>query len=440
MMSASIQTSRPDYADRAALSGFVPPAVLFAIIILCYAWDAPGIVFYGNIGFSNTSVTAGGDVARQACFVLLFAAIAASGISAGGVDFLRSIPQLFWPILGWMWLSLAWAIDPSIAFRRLTFTTIVILSIAYAIEQMTYRQVIRLLLAALALILVLDWLAVALFPLAVHQTGELDPSLVGNWRGIHNHKNEAGAFCAIALILFAHEAHRVRSTMTGPALIALTSVFLYQTHSKTSGGFVFAALLIGAAAHLAYNNPALRRVAAFAAIFLALVVLVLVGNPLSPAAQLFDDPAALTGRVQIWPVLIQYAWDHVWLGAGYGSFWAIGDASPIYQYGSGWVTTVDHAHNGYIQVLIQTGVIGLAIVTGTLIVQPFRRLFLQELQRGTSRFLICAILAFGCLHDLLETSILDRATSTWVIMLIMYCLLAKGLPRRDTTSVGAMIV
>ena len=427
---ASIVTSRShcsmvSHAEQARLGTFVPSSTLFAIVFLSYSWDAPAIVYYGDIGISNGTVTASGDIGRQACFILLFLVICLAGVRARGLDFLLSVPKLFLPILAWLWLSLSWAIDPSIAFRRLTFTTIIIVSLAYTIELMTYRQVVRLLLAACVTILVLDWLAVAMFSLALHQAGELDPSLVGNWRGIHNHKNEAGAFCAISLILFIYEARRLRSTMTGPALIVMTSVFLYETHSKTSGGFVFAALLIGAAADIAYKNPAIRRMVAFLAIGLVLLALALVGDPLSPIARLFDDPAALTGRVQIWPVLMNYAWDHPWLGAGYGSFWAIGDASPIFDYASGWVTTVDHSHNGYIQILIQTGAIGLAITTVALIVQPFRRLFLHDLSPGTSRFLICSLLAFGCLHDVLETSILDRATSTWVIMLIMYCLLAK---------------
>ena len=417
------------YSERGSFIRVVPSLVFVAIVLLCYTWDAPGIVIYGDIGLSNTMVTSSGDTARQVCFILLFLAIVLVGVRAHGLGFLASLPKLFWPMLGWLWLSLTWAIDPSIAFRRLTFTTIIILSLAYAIHLLSYRQVIHLLLTTLVTILLADWLAVSIFPLAVHQAGELDPSLAGNWRGIHNHKNEAGAFCAITLILVLHEAHRVRSKLTGPALFILTLVFLYETRSKTSGGFVFAAILIGVAAHVSYNNPGLRRVAAFLATGLALFALAIVDNPFSPLAQLFDDPAALTGRVQIWPVLMNYALDHFWLGAGYGSFWAIGDMSPIYNYASGWVTTVDHSHNGYIQVLIQTGVVGLAIMLGTLIAHPFRQLFLRRLDRETSRFLICSILAFGCLHDLLETSILERATSTWVIMLIMYCLLTKGLAR-----------
>ena len=429
------QVSTASRLGRAALIGKVPALVFFAIIVLCYAWDAPSIVFYGDIGLSNTSVTSGGDTARQVCFVLLFLVVAYAGVRARGFDFLLSVPKLFWPVLGWMWLSLIWAIDPSIAFRRLAFTTIIILSLSYTTDLLSYRQVVRVLLTALVTILMVDWLAVAAFPLAVHQAAELDTSLVGNWRGIHNHKNEAGAFCAMTLILIVYEARRVRSKVTGPALFILAAAFLCESRSKTSGGFVFVAMLIGMAAHVAYKNPGLRRVAAFSAVGFALVALAIIGNPLSPFARIFEDPAALTGRVQIWPVLMNYALDHPWLGAGYGSFWAIGDMSPIFSYASGWVTTVDHSHNGYIQIVIQTGFVGFAIMFATLMVQPFRQLFSHRLDKDTSRFLICSILAFGCLHDLLETSILDRATSTWVVMLTAYCLLAKGVARGSASRV-----
>ena len=318
-------------------------ALLTAVIALSYLWDAPSIVLYGDIGFSNTAVTSSGDTARQACFIAIFLAISTIGVRADGFRFLLRVPAPFILLLGWCWLSLFWAIAPSLAIRRLVFTTLILLSIAYSVDRLSYRQVIDLLLNVFAFVLIADWLAVAIFPLAVHQAGESDPSLVGNWRGIHNHKNEAGAFCAMCLILFVHEAVRARSWIIGGALSVLAAVFLYETRSKTSGGFAIVAFLIGQVSLTSYGNPSLRKVGSVIAVASVILGMGIISEPLSPLMKLLDDPAALTGRVQIWPVLASYAADHPF-GAGYGSFWAIGDASPIFQYGSGWVTTVDHAH------------------------------------------------------------------------------------------------
>ena len=399
-------------------------ALLTAVIALSYLWDAPSIVLYGDIGLSNTVVTSSGDTVRQACFIAIFLAIGTLGVRANGVRFLLRVPTPFILLLAWCWLSLLWAIEPSLAIRRLLFTTLIVLSVAYSVERLSYRQVIELLLNIFAFILIADWLAVAIFPLAVHQAGESDPSLVGNWRGIHNHKNEAGAFSAMCLILFVHEAARARSWMIGGLLSVLAAAFLYETRSKTSGGFAIVAFLIGMAAVASYGNPSLRKAGSMIAIALVILGMAFISEPLSPLMKLLDDPAALTGRVQIWPILTSYAHDHPF-GAGYGSFWAIGDASPIYQYGSGWVTTVDHAHNGYLELLVEIGFIGLALVLGVCVFHPFHRLFTKPLAGDTSRALIGGLLAFGCLHDLLETSLLNRANPSWVIMLVMYFLLAK---------------
>ena len=51
-------------------------------------------------------------------------------------------------------------------------------------------------------------------------------------------------------------------------------------------------------------------------------------------------------------VLIAYARDHLLFGAGYGSFWGIGDASPMLAYGDTWLANVYEAHDGYLDLLV----------------------------------------------------------------------------------------
>jgi O-antigen ligase len=125
-------------------------------------------------------------------------------------------------------------------------------------------------------------------------------------------------------------------------------------------------------------------------------------------------------------MLLAFAADHPFLGAGYGSFWGIGEHSPVFHYGSGWVTTIFLAHNGYLELLVQVGAIGLLIAIACLILHPFHVLFCKPLPAAVPRTLICSVLAFGCLRDLLESSLLDRANPTWLVMLAMYALLYKG--------------
>ncbi len=417
------------HASRAAPRSFesrAAAASLCMILLLAICWDGPTILLHGDFPGGPGANGDSSDVARQACFILLLGAIAVVTVRADGLRALLRVPATFLPLLAWCWLSVTWAIDPSASVRRNGFTTIVILAVVWSVQLLTHRQVVGVLLATFAGILLADWAAVATLPFAVHQPGEVESWLAGSWRGIHTHKNEAGAFSAVCLLLVLHEAVRVRSLLSGGLLAAAAAAFLYGSQSKTSEGMVFIALLAGGAAHVAYSNPGLRRVAAIGLLLGLLACAPYAGDLMAPLARMLDDPAALTGRSQIWPVLLRYASDHPLLGAGYGSFWAIGDDSPIFSYGVAWLGTINHSHNGYIDILVQTGAVGLGLSVVCLVALPLRALFRAPLAGGASRSLMCSIIVFGCLHDLLETSLLNRANATWVVMVVMYCLLAKA--------------
>jgi exopolysaccharide production protein ExoQ len=403
----------------------IASSVLAGVLILAYMWNAPEIIF-GSFAVRNGAGDGSSDLARQMCFILLLGVMLALIVRSKDLTRLLSVPWIFIPILAWCWLSVLWAVDPAAAVRRICFTTIVILIVSYAVEVLPIRRTLDVLLVVLCCILVIDWLAIAVLPLAIHQGDELDGSLAGDWRGIHEDKNEAGAFCALCLIICVHEAVRLRSYLSGLFISSLAAIFLYKTHSKTSGGFVGIALCIGLLSQYGFGHPRVRRIAFLCMTASVLLAVPFLGDISALATNAIDDPTSLTGRVQIWPVLLDFASDHLLLGAGYGSFWGLADNSPILHYGTGWVTTIYEAHNGYLDLLVQVGATGLIIAVLGLIVCPFRILFVRSLSVDVPRSLICSVLAFMCLHDLLESSILDRSNSTWVVMLIMYCVLLRG--------------
>ena len=415
--------------------------MLSALLLLSLMSAAPD-VFLNRVIDPGAVNDTGGSLVRQLAFTLLLAAIV--GLAAAGHVRLRSyVPMVLLPILAWAWFSLAWAIDPAVAFRRILFTTITIVSVGCLVQMLSYRRCVNVLVATLGVILLVDWVSVVVFPLAVHQAadmvyqaGDVDADLVSYWRGIHLEKNEAGAFCALCFIFWSHEAVRLRSYLTGLAMSVLAAAFLYQTHSKTSGGFVLVSILVGAFVHCAYHSPRLRR-GALLAVSVGVLLLAYEWRPLELyVTAIFDDPSSFTGRVQIWPVLVDFASDHFLLGSGFGSFWGLGGDSPIYRYGSGWITHLYEAHNGYLEILIQLGAIGLFIAVATMVVIPFRRLFLTPLPPEISRSLIGSVIAFQCLHDLLEASLLDRANPLWVITLITLAILFKHPSDRSRTHPG----
>jgi O-antigen ligase len=399
--------------------------IIFMTLIFAWLWNAPEIVD-GTVYAGGQSGAVAGDALKQVAFLSLFALAVGSRWKSSGPRSLLVIPATMIPLLGWCWLSTLWAIDPSVAMRRIAFTTLVIVTLACCVQILPYQRVISALTAGCAVVLICDFLAVGVLPYAVHQSDEVDKVLVGAWRGLHGHKNEAGAIVAIATILFLHEAVRQRSWITGVALALLGAVFLYFTKSKTSQAFVVVALLSGYLVHISNRYTRVR-----------LIGLLLLGGAVIPAclvswdhisSALYDfflDPASLTGRVQIWPVVLDYVADNPLLGSGYGSFWGLGNQSPILLYSSSWVAVIYEAHNGYLDILAQTGAIGLALAVIGLVLIPLYQLLFRRLEGGVSRSFLCSILIFGWLRDSMESSLMDRASSIWPIMVIALCLLAK---------------
>lgn len=409
---------------KASTDGRLPAVLLSLVLFAAFIGFSP--VFTGG---PDRSVFAeeDGNVFRQAIFSLLFVMIAGTAAYRRGLRDLLNVPLPLVVLLGWCWLSITWAIEPGISFRRVLFTTLIALSVVYSVNQLKPRVVMQIVAFWFGMTLILDWAAVLLSAKAIHQPNEIDadPALVGNWRGLHPHKNEAGPFCAIVALLFLDMIARKRSYITAPILTGLALVFLFMTASKASIGLVFLAAGVGVLFVLSHDNPELRKVLLIVSACLLFGLVLAVDSNWLAVIAWFEDPSSLTGRVQIWPVLLDYASDHPLFGSGYGSFWGIGSSSPIFERTSTWVTILRQAHNGYIDLLIQTGWIGLLLAVAVLVVYPAYILFTQKVLAPPSRWLIGAVLSFCWMHDTLETSLFDRAHPVWVIALIFYSLLLR---------------
>lgn len=399
-------------------------AILFVTLMLAFVGLTP-IALFGGESASVDATVGDGDSLRQAVFVLLFGASLWNTWRARGVTGGLHVPLGVVLVLAWCWLSLTWAIAPEIAVRRLVFTTMVVLIVGQCCKAMSIDGVIRTFFWALLVTILIDWLAIATLPLAVHQAGSVEPELAGDWRGIHTHKNGTGGICAFALFTFLYMWRQTRSRYVVPVLILLALVFLLNSHSKTSLGLMPVAIVLGGAISLFYRNVSVR-IGAGLILALALVGFGAYYNRIADYIYVLDDPSALTGRSQIWPILLRYHVDHPLLGAGYGSFWSIGPDSPINQYASGWlVSFLTHAHNGYLDILVQTGLLGLILTVFALILAPLYALCTVPFTSEYIRWYLSTMLIFGLMHNLLETSLLDRLNPVWISMLIAYCLLDR---------------
>jgi O-antigen ligase len=333
-----------------------------------------------------------------------------------------AMPTTILILLGYCLLTCTWAIDPNIAFRRLALTAAVVWMLVRAVGDLGAVRTAKIVRTYLVVLLVANYLTVAFSPLGKHLSGE-EPWLLGDWRGLTAHKNVAGPACCFTILMFLFDSNRIAPWVRA-LVIAASTIFLAMTHAKTATGMLAIALVAGGVMH--FYNPRHRSLVVPLSVIggtLAFLYLLMYSGVIE---RVLDDPGALSGRGAIWPALLTYARENLWTGAGFGSFWQIGDRSPIYFLSWSWVATaIGHGHNGYLDLLVTIGLPGLLLAIAVLLVWPAVRLLCSlNISRGR-RSLLAAILVFCAGSNLTESTLMDRTSTVQVFLMLAIILIHR---------------
>lgn len=370
-----------------------------------------------------------GNFLRQLGYISIFAMALFTVQVVRFPAVLLTPPKSLLLMLGWCSLSILWAINPEVGARRLFLTLIIIWSVFLLVEKAGYEKTVHSVRQVLLLVLVANYAAVVAYPsLGIHQFTEEDLSIVGAWRGVLTQKNFAGAVCALTVLFFAFDAKKIRLSLR-LAVLAGALVFLFYSNSRTSMGLLASSFMVVGLYRL--YNPYYRW-----AVFLFMVPGVVLSGVLAYEywdwiAEPFSRQDALTGRVQIWPVLIRY-WQENWLlGSGFGSFWNVGEPNPISMYSRGWIaTSIFSGHNGFLDLLVQTGLPGLMLAVLAAFIVPLVKLFTHTESLGSRANLILACIWFCVGHNLTESSLFDRDATVHVFLMLSIAMLGTETRQR----------
>jgi O-antigen ligase len=284
-------------------------------------------------------------------------------------------------------ISAALSSYPDVALRRLVLAGFTIFQASSILLLPSGREhFARLLALAAVLILAACYIGVAFFPqYSIHQASDVaEPGLAGDWRGFFTHKNGAGAGMVL-LIFFGIFIYRTGNRITGTVVALLAGIFLYFTHSKSPSNLLPLVLL------LSYLLPRTRN----PLVALAMIVGVpLVLNLLSVGsvmfgpvhdliAHLMSDPT-YTGRNEIWEFALDHVVQRPLFGFGYESFWGMPDLVAEWNYLESWGYRASDAHNGYLNMAVTTGLVGLGLALWWMVTQPFTD-YRRALTQGADR-------------------------------------------------------
>lgn len=242
------------------------------------------------------------------------------------------------------------------------------------------------------------------------------------WTGVATDKNGLGALCTMlgvalltrGLALWSDPTKRPwrRSAVVVWSLLGVATYLLVMINSKTAlGCFAMASALIV----LWERGPRFVRTPSWmtcitVAMIGAVYAILFLGMNRGALSEIGRD-SSLTGRTQIWQAVLSVP-INPFLGTGFQNFW-IGPriGAVARQIGA----RLNQAHNGYIEMYINQGFVGLALFTAVVVV-GFRNV-LESLKRASEYAGLKLAFVFICLVSNFTEASFAITTSTWITFL-----------------------
>jgi O-antigen ligase len=123
------------------------------------------------------------------------------------------------------------------------------------------------------------------------------------------------------------------------------------------------------------------------------------------------DPT-LTGRTDIWAAILRQAVAHPWLGFGYAAFWEKTSAPAAFvRAETGW--DVPSAHNGWLDVLVQLGAIGV-VLCALLLAAAYILALIRALDRRDGNWALIYLSIF-LITAFSESVLMQRNSLMWTL-------------------------
>jgi exopolysaccharide production protein ExoQ len=376
--------ARPTRARDVSRHFASPPAQKFLIVFL-----AAGLLF--EIGALRTQL-AGNDpglpIDVEAGSVIVQILTISTIFGAGGLLLCsrRTSDMALgtWPIFlmpAMAFASMLWSPDPDFTLRKSVALTGTVLFGFLVATVLNTQDAVRLLGRVLSLTILLSVVCVFLFPhYGVHNAADqFESALVGDWRGVFSHRTALGHVAGLTMALLIFSGSLIwSSSIIRYGIVVLSVACIIEAGS--GGGFLTAAivpsgLLVMQA--LIRLKPA-RRGTVLVLLLVAIVPLMLFAPILlTTLLSVLNKQPDLTGRVPLWDALLVLAQEHPLLGYGYAAGFVY-EVQPRVLAATGYAYA--HCHNGYLEVLMAFGYLGLGIcfaviiwllrATGRLVVAP----------------------------------------------------------------------
>jgi len=345
------------------------------------------------------------------------------------LKFSRAVNENIWLfiLLGYMLISMLWSEIPYISFKRWVRELGSVIMALVLLTERNPRQAIESLLRRSAYILIpLSIVLIKYFPQYGVEYGRWFGDIM--WLGVTVNKNGLGRLCLISIFFLAwtlivrwwrREIPHSRFQSPADFVVILIALVLLKGPPGAYPATAIGALIIGLASYLVLLFMEKWRMFLSRNIVMIIVTGIIVfgyftpilgGATMGSFSSAFGRNENLTGRTDIWARLLPLYERNPLEGYGFGSFWTSAMQEAIYG--------VREAHNGYLDVCLGLGLIGLVLTTMFLL--SFSRKAVMSLANDYDWGSLCiCFLLITLLHNITESSIDSFGRQLMAVLLFL---------------------
>jgi exopolysaccharide production protein ExoQ len=304
--------------------------------------------------------------------------------------------------------SALWSNDP---FQTLRGSATLFASTAFGVylgTRYTVVEQLRLLAWTCFLFIVPSYLIAILLP----SYGVQHDWAYDAWKGVFMHKNALAETAVFAVLVLAF----VRPMARWQRCLAMIASFGLVLLSRSATGLIVCCFIVVLLLLLVVIRVRLVPVilAALSAGIVLTGLLMVFSPGTEQVLQFLNRRPDLTGRTGLWAAVLDAISKKPWLGYGFSAFWQTTNREVVSIHAQvGWIP--GYAHNGFLDLALYLGIVGLAMFAFGYLVLWRRALVLVFEDADAPAMWMCMYLLFMLLYNLTEGSILRQNNIYWIL-------------------------
>jgi O-antigen ligase len=247
----------------------------------------------------------------------------------------------------------------------------------------------------------------------------------GAWRGIFFQKNTMGIMMALSSVVFLYDLFSIKRNLLpllGSIFLVVISAVLVFLSRSASGEAIFLVLTFCSLLAIAWvkwkERLSLKHYLAIGFVFASAGILVL--SKLDYLLGLLHRNSSLTGRVPLWSLLIKIGQsNHPIIGGGFGYPWMSSQFRLAIQALSGWGFAPVTAHDGFVDIYLHLGLVGIFLLSALLLTGLYRSIrFIIAEQTLLSTFPLI-LMIFIIFANISESLFLELDSFVWLLLVFV---------------------